>query len=487
MKKALFLSLIVASAIGYSQVEAQLKFGYDFLRTVNKLETPTVQDQIVDNGLNLSLEIIPINVLNNRLEFGLGAQYTGGFFKMFPTANNKDYILQVPVYTLIKGNLINVDNGDTPLYIGLKGGYSFQKSFVQGKNLPGGPMVGVTIGSEYKSFVGELAYDATFIPTDTVVTANADGDAPTNKWYAFHKLGVNFGIRFNAPKFEEPTIVEPEVKEEPVVIVKPVEEEKPVVKEEPKPEPVKEVEVVKPKHGILVMDVRTHKDTGLGYNTYSKDNLPDVIYLNMDGTVATKGNEVLGSNGSTNAQYVYLLDENDKEVLSGNGPLIHKLFNTKDEKNKGFYLETGKDGKTRIKFPEPVKEVVVEKPVLFPSHCSDDKCIIYGFAVDGRVPNNSETEQVKLLVESVNNYAKSANITIVGNTDSTGSEVYNNKLGMTRAQNIAKLLIENGLKGTIKIVNIMSDGENNPQDTNKTKEGRYRNRRVEIIFSDLVK
>ena len=81
---------------------------------------------------------------------------------------------------------------------------------------------------------------------------------------------------------------------------------------------------------------------------------------------------------------------------------------------------------------------------------------------------------IKEFVEQ-NNYE----ITIVGHTDSIGSNAYNFKLSRRRAENVKAKLLEFGLTED-RIVGIEAMEEEQPIATNKTKEGRAQNRRVEF-------
>ena len=71
-------------------------------------------------------------------------------------------------------------------------------------------------------------------------------------------------------------------------------------------------------------------------------------------------------------------------------------------------------------------------------------------------------------------------IKVVGNTDSDGSKPYNLDLSKRRAEAITSYFISKGLSKD-RIV-ISYDGENKPKDTNKTAEGKKRNRRVDFSF-----
>ncbi|MDD2449149.1 MAG: OmpA family protein [Sulfurimonas sp.] len=72
-----------------------------------------------------------------------------------------------------------------------------------------------------------------------------------------------------------------------------------------------------------------------------------------------------------------------------------------------------------------------------------------------------------------NNY----NTKIVGHTDSTGSEEYNQKLSEKRAATVKNILLENGVD-TAKVTTV-GKGELDPVADNSTAEGRAENRRVE--------
>ena len=83
-------------------------------------------------------------------------------------------------------------------------------------------------------------------------------------------------------------------------------------------------------------------------------------------------------------------------------------------------------------------------------------------------------KNIKEFVEQ-NNYE----MTIVGHTDSIGSNQYNFKLSRRRAESVKAKLLEFGLSED-RIVGIEAMGEEQPIATNATKEGRAQNRRVEF-------
>jgi OOP family OmpA-OmpF porin len=73
----------------------------------------------------------------------------------------------------------------------------------------------------------------------------------------------------------------------------------------------------------------------------------------------------------------------------------------------------------------------------------------------------------------------------VGHTDAIGTDAYNNKLGMRRAEAVKAYLIAKGIEKSRVYTD--SKGERQPIATNKTAAGRAQNRRVEIEVIGTVK
>jgi OOP family OmpA-OmpF porin len=69
-------------------------------------------------------------------------------------------------------------------------------------------------------------------------------------------------------------------------------------------------------------------------------------------------------------------------------------------------------------------------------------------------------------------------IIAVGHTDSVGSDAYNQKLSVRRAEAVKAYLVSKGIEKNR--IYTEGKGEKQPVATNKTAEGRAKNRRVEI-------
>jgi OOP family OmpA-OmpF porin len=69
-------------------------------------------------------------------------------------------------------------------------------------------------------------------------------------------------------------------------------------------------------------------------------------------------------------------------------------------------------------------------------------------------------------------------IVAVGHTDSIGTDAYNQKLSIRRAEAVKKHLVSQGIEA--RRIYVEGKGESQPVADNKTAEGRAKNRRVQI-------
>jgi len=83
---------------------------------------------------------------------------------------------------------------------------------------------------------------------------------------------------------------------------------------------------------------------------------------------------------------------------------------------------------------------------------------------------DSLAEKIKTLTLEV--------VIAVGHTDAIGTDAYNQKLSVRRANSVKKYLISKGIDANR--IYVEGKGESQPVADNKTAEGRAKNRRVEI-------
>jgi outer membrane protein OmpA-like peptidoglycan-associated protein len=74
------------------------------------------------------------------------------------------------------------------------------------------------------------------------------------------------------------------------------------------------------------------------------------------------------------------------------------------------------------------------------------------------------------------------NVSVEGHTDNTGSEEHNLKLSEQRAQNVLDFLVAQGIEASR--LTSKGYGMTLPIADNKTKEGRQKNRRVDLVIKD---
>jgi outer membrane protein OmpA-like peptidoglycan-associated protein len=74
-------------------------------------------------------------------------------------------------------------------------------------------------------------------------------------------------------------------------------------------------------------------------------------------------------------------------------------------------------------------------------------------------------------------------VEISGHTDNTGPAAYNMSLSERRAKTVVAYIVRGGIPK--ERLNVQFFGETKPTDTNETKEGRSKNRRVEFLILKL--
>ena len=105
------------------------------------------------------------------------------------------------------------------------------------------------------------------------------------------------------------------------------------------------------------------------------------------------------------------------------------------------------------------------------------------FDVDSAQLKPSFYSTLDKIADVLKRYGKTQ-LTLVGHTDSTGSDAYNQQLSERRAQAVEQYFLSNGV--IPERLQAFGRGESQPRASNATPEGRTLNRRVEIIITPIV-
>jgi len=141
--------------------------------------------------------------------------------------------------------------------------------------------------------------------------------------------------------------------------------------------------------------------------------------------------------------------------------------------------------------PEPAP-VVVPAPVPVPPPAPAPKPVIIEkgrqtlnveFDFDKSTIKKGYFDDIDALVKVMKDYPD-LNVVIEGHTDSVGTDVYNKKLSQRRADAVKKYMVESGINANR--VKAQGFGESKPIASNKTKEGRQKNRRVEAAVDYTI-
>ncbi len=106
-----------------------------------------------------------------------------------------------------------------------------------------------------------------------------------------------------------------------------------------------------------------------------------------------------------------------------------------------------------------------------------DSGILFDF--DSSALRQQARANLQELAENLREYERT-DVLILGHTDATGSDAYNQQLSERRAQSAAGYLEQLGVAPSR--VSTRGMGENDPVATNDTAEGRQLNRRVEVVI-----
>jgi len=134
-----------------------------------------------------------------------------------------------------------------------------------------------------------------------------------------------------------------------------------------------------------------------------------------------------------------------------------------------------------VKAPEPPPPPPPPPaPVPAPARKVIDRLDIHvNFDFDKSTIRKSDIAELEKATAFLQKYPDSKAV-LVGHTDSRGSEKYNLKLSQRRADAVKKYLADKGEK--TDQITTEAKGESEPIADNKTKEGQFLNRRVEVLI-----
>jgi len=101
------------------------------------------------------------------------------------------------------------------------------------------------------------------------------------------------------------------------------------------------------------------------------------------------------------------------------------------------------------------------------------------FPVNKSALSQDAEDRLKDFAERLKSENKNVFLEIQGHTDSTGTPEFNMQLGEARAEAVRRFLNRQGI--ALNQMSTISYGQDEPVDSNKTKDGRAKNRRVVVV------
>jgi peptidoglycan-associated lipoprotein len=101
------------------------------------------------------------------------------------------------------------------------------------------------------------------------------------------------------------------------------------------------------------------------------------------------------------------------------------------------------------------------------------------FPVNQHELSQEAMDALNAFAERLKGENKNVYLEIQGHTDATGTDLYNLKLGEARAEAVRRYLNKQGV--ALNRMSTISYGKSEPVESNKTKDGRAKNRRVVVV------
>jgi len=180
----------------------------------------------------------------------------------------------------------------------------------------------------------------------------------------------------------------------------------------------------------------------------------------------------------------YVRDSSGAIVKSGSGECVRHNFMTDVKPTECGYAA-----------PMPVVETIqveiVETPTAATVSAKVQEEVVIGanmlFAFDSAELSDDAKAVIDERIQRVNGRLKLTSVVkVVGHTDSTGPEAYNQKLSEMRAQAVADYIASNAANVQAGDIEVVGMGESEPVASNDTREGRAQNRRVVVHAEGVV-
>jgi OOP family OmpA-OmpF porin len=168
----------------------------------------------------------------------------------------------------------------------------------------------------------------------------------------------------------------------------------------------------------------------------------------------------------------YLGDSTDHYVIDSSGRCVYTSEWTKELATKECNPEL---------FPEPMAAPAPPPPPapMAPRYENVTLSATALFAFDSAVVTEEGKTAINTLADKIKSKGASVvDLDIIGYTDSTGPEAYNEQLSLRRATAVKDYIVSQGVDPAI--IDVSGKGEADPVASNATREGRAKNRRVEV-------
>ena len=197
--------------------------------------------------------------------------------------------------------------------------------------------------------------------------------------------------------------------------------------------------------------------------------------------IAGLGSVVMSASlGTALASSGYLLDSAGNVITSGSGECVQTGAWSQDLSTP----ECDPALAARLEAERAAELAAVEPSTPEPTllRLSDKRNVT--FELNSATLTPAAIEELDRLLGKIRELEEIQSIDVVGHTDSTGSESYNQSLSEQRAASVSQFLESRGVGAAL--LSTFGEGEANPVADNKTREGRAMNRRVDILISGSI-